>query len=478
MNFLNYKFYLFFLLVFILYYLTKKKYRYLVLLISSYLFYGMNDISFIPILLLSTIITYIGGKILEKKSSKKVYLMFLSLNLLILIFYKYTNFFLDSFNDLTNLSLKRINLIIPLGLSFYIFQSSTYLNDIYKKRIGSENNFLKYATFVSFFPTLLSGPIQKSRDFIPILNNPQDFSFENGRKGLILILWGLFQKLVVANNLFLIVDLVFKNYQELSGVYCLIGAMVFSFYIYTDFSSYSDISLGVGKILGFNLKKNFDNPYLATSIGEFWRRWHMSLNNWFVEFIYIPLGGNKKGKLRKYLNILIIFLLSGLWHGASWNFLIWGLLNGIFRILGEILIPIKMKLSKLFKIDLECISIIWLKRIIVFCLITVTWVFFNLELSDAISFLKKLIMLYPSDFFNESILTIGGSYIKTFFITFYLLIFLIIQSLRKDEKKYYCVFKIQPFILQILTLSLLLVIIVFYSINMTSSNTQFIYFDF
>ena len=489
MSFISVTFFLFFIVVLVTYHFSPKKYRYLVLLISSYLFYGWAEHKVVLVLLLTTIITYWGGRILERRSSRWIYSLFFFLNLSVLLIFKYTNFAISNLNKIAISlnplwsSIPALKIILPIGLSFYVFQSTSYLSDVYRGRMKPERNFLKYASFVSFFPTLLSGPIQKARELIPQIISPKDVDFDQGRKGFILFVWGIFQKLVIANSLAVIVNHTFKNINAIppnqQTMFCIISAISFSLYIYADFSSYSDLARGTAKLLGIEVGRNFNNPYLSTSTSEFWRRWHVSLNDWFVENIYIPLGGNKKGKLRKYLNVFSVFFISGLWHGAAWNFVVWGCVNGIFVIIGQLLTPLKQMIYKKFNVDENVESVIWINRIIVFWLITITWVFFRNDINSSLYIIRKITLFSPIRLFVPEVLTISGTAVSTFLTFIATLFFCFVQCHRQDEANTYRVFKRQPVGFQILLMAILLYISMFvWAAAGATVNTDYLYFQF
>lgn len=486
MTFLSSVFLLFFIVVFSVYYICPKKIRHIWLLLMSYVFYAVNDYRMIVILLFATGITYVGGKYLGKNPSKLCFTFFFCLNLSILFLFKYTDFILNNLVlilRIENLNLPLIekgSLIAPVGLSFYIFQSTTYLGDIYRHHMKPEQNPAKYALFVAFFPTVMSGPIQKSRELLKEINNPKDFDYEQIRKGMLLFIWGYFEKVVVANRLAVIVNTVYDNFKNYDGIFYLAAAVCFSLYIYSDFSSYSDMACGIAKMMGFNLRRNFRNPYLAETITDFWKRWHMSLNSWFVEYVYIPLGGSRKGELRKYLNIMMVFLLSGAWHGASWHFIIWGGLNGLFQIIGEAFADIKDGVYKRVNVDRDCISVKFIRRSIVFLLITITWVLFRMPSTYwSFYFIKNMLLFQPVTIFNPDLLLLGGTNVGTLLTILSTCVFIGIQNCRKDERKYYCLFSEQPMLMQYLLLSFMVCVIIFSAVSGTSQTiTQFIYFQF
>lgn len=485
MQFISGTFLIFFAAAFAVCFLVKKEYRYLILLVANYVFYGWNNLSAVPILLLATLLTFAGGFVLERKKNRLIYGLFFAASICILLFYKYLNFFIDNVNVLLGLagsanSIERVDILTPLGLSFFIFQSTGYLNDVYRKGMPAERNFFRYAAFVSFFPTVVSGPIQLSRELLPQLKAPADFAFETARKGFLLLVWGFFQKMVICPQFAQIANKVFDAYQDYDNVYYLVAAVCYSFYIYCDFSSYSDMACGVAGILGFRVRKNFKNPYLSQSIGEFWNCWHMSLNTWFIENIYIPLGGSRKGTLRKYGNIFAVFLFSGLWHGASWSFIFWGVLNGVLRILEEILNPAIDKGMTLCKLSPQNRVVRFIRRGIVFGLITITWVFFRMPtVSSAVHIVKNMLLFYPSSLLSAHVGALFGSRLNIGIFATILLLFCLLQYARKEGGKLHTALHKSPAILQYIACAVMMAICVIIACSGTTTfDTQFIYFQF
>lgn len=343
-------FFVFFVVFFNLYWILNKyasiRFRNLFTLISSYIFYGWWDYRFLSLIIISSISDYILGlKIYHAKnrSNRKIYL-FLSLfiNLGILGFFKYYNFFIDSFIDLISLfnisaNIHTLKIILPVGISFYTFQTLSYTIDIYKNKLKPTNDIISFFTFVAFFPQLVAGPIERASRLLKQFKERKKFSYKNSVAGLRLVLWGLFKKIVIADNLGLIVDVIFDPASDFTGISVFMGGFLFAFQVYCDFSGYSDIAIGISKMLGYELMINFKTPYFSASFTEFWRRWHISLSSWFKDYVYIPLGGSKKSKLRVDLNIFITFFLSGLWHGAQITFVLWGSLHGIALIIEKYL---------------------------------------------------------------------------------------------------------------------------------------------
>ena len=314
----------------------------LLLLISSYVFYGWWDYRFLSLIFFSTIVDYfVGLKIhgSDDKKKKKSYLWISILfNLGLLGFFKYFNFFIDSWIDLLGAfgyehqSTWTLNVILPVGISFYTFQTMSYSFDIYHGKLKPTKDFISFASFVSFFPQLVAGPIERASNLLPQILNNRVFKYEQGVQGLRLILYGMFKKVVIADSLAPLVDKIFENYATLNGGVLLLGLIYFSFQIYCDFSGYSDIAIGTSKLFGFELMSNFKFPYFSRDIGEFWRRWHISLSTWFRDYLYIPFGGSKGGKWLSIRNIFIIFIVSGFWHGANWTFIVWGLIHAMLYI--------------------------------------------------------------------------------------------------------------------------------------------------
>ena len=311
----------------------------LFLLVASYFFYACWDWRFLGLIFLSSLVDYSVGRLLAKTKakSKRNLLLITSLmvNLGILGFFKYYNFFLESFQEVfllfgRSLESSTLDILLPVGISFYTFQTLSYTIDVYRERIEPTNNMLSFFAFVSFFPQLVAGPIERASNLLPQFERKRTFDYTKSVDGLRLILLGLFKKMVIADNCALAVNDIFTHYTEYSGSTLFFGAFFFAFQIYGDFSGYSDIAIGSARLLGFDLMQNFNAPYLSRNLGEFWRRWHISLSTWFRDYVYIPLGGNQVSRPKWIRNIFVVFLLSGFWHGANWTFIIWGLIHALF----------------------------------------------------------------------------------------------------------------------------------------------------
>jgi len=329
-------------IVFLLYWFVANKnlkLQNLLIVGASYLFYGWWDWRFLSLILFSTLIDYFVGIRLSKEEniSKRKALLWISIlvNLGFLGFFKYYNFFLDNFVTAfsffgTPINAQGLNIILPVGISFYTFQTLSYTIDVYKKKLEPTKDFIAFSAFVSFFPQLVAGPIERATNLLPQFYKKRTFDYNKAVDGLRQILWGLFKKIVIADNSAQIANEIFNNSADYSGSTLVLGALFFTFQIYGDFSGYSDIAIGTSRLFGFNLKQNFAFPYFSRDIAEFWRRWHISLSTWFRDYLYIPLGGSRGGSWMKIRNTFAIFIVSGFWHGANWTFIVWGALNALY----------------------------------------------------------------------------------------------------------------------------------------------------
>jgi alginate O-acetyltransferase complex protein AlgI len=342
MFFNSFNFAVFLPIVFLLYWFATKgnlRLQNILLLVASYFFYACWDWRFLFLLIFSTVLDYFTGIKMDEacsvRNKKFWFWLSIGINLGFLGFFKYYNFFIDSFtNSLSLLGIKAsfwtLQVILPVGISFYTFHGLSYVIDIYKERIKPERNFIDYSVFVSFFPLLVAGPIERATHLLPQIKNNRTFDYSKAVDGLRQILWGLFKKVVIADNAAKFADIIFNNAHSYEGSTILLGAIFFAVQIYCDFSGYSDIAIGTARLFGIDLLRNFAFPYFSRNIAEFWRRWHMSLSTWFRDYLYIPLGGSKGGTWIKIRNTFIIFLVSGFWHGANWTFIIWGLINALY----------------------------------------------------------------------------------------------------------------------------------------------------
>ena len=386
MLFNSLEFLLFFPIVCLGYFLLPHKYRWIWLLIASYIFYMGWNASYELLLLFSTVATWATGLAVGKSTKSAHRKAFLALgiivNLSILFVFKYFGFFMDTIYSLFRMlgigyTEIQFSLILPVGISFYTFQAIGYCIDVYRKQTPVQKHFGKYALFVSFFPQLVAGPIERSYTLIPQFEEKHVFSAERTASGLRLMAWGFFKKIVIADTVCVAVNRVYNNVESFQGIPLILATVLFTIQIFCDFSGYSDIARGCARIMGFRLMKNFDHPYFATSIKDFWRRWHISLSTWFKDYVYIPLGGNRKGKHRTSLNLLITFLVSGLWHGANWTFIIWGGFHAIVQIIERYTKNFFTKLSRITRLERVPRLRKAGKIIFTFCLVCFAWIFFR-----------------------------------------------------------------------------------------------------
>lgn len=405
MFFNSFEYAIFLPIIFIIYWFILNKnlrIQNLFVLLASYFFYSCWDWKFLFLLAFSTILDFTSGlKIYETntQTKKKIWLIVsVSINLGFLGFFKYYNFFIESFADLIQklgftAHYSTLNIVLPVGISFYTFHGLSYVFDIYNKKIKPTHNWIEYALFVSFFPLLVAGPIERATHLIPQIERQRKFNYELAVSGLKQILWGLFKKIVIADNCAKAVNLIFNSYESQSGGTLFLGAILFSFQIYGDFSGYSDIALGSGKLLGIKLIKNFNYPYFSRSIAEFWRRWHISLSSWFKDYLYIPLGGSKGGVIKRIRNTFIIFLVSGFWHGANWTFLVWGGLNALFIMPSIVLKTNRKNLDIVAKGKILPSFNETFKILFTFLLASFAWIFFRAEsLNQAFSYINRMIV--------------------------------------------------------------------------------------
>ena len=387
MRFNSVHFLIFFPIVVLGYFVVPKKIKNLWLLIASYYFYMSWKPVYALLIFFSTLSTYLRGLAIDKSKSKAgakaVLAVNIIINIAILFYFKYFNFFIEIITSLVpGLQLQQNNnLLAVVGISFYTFQSLGYSIDVYRKKVPAEKNFLTYALFVSFFPQLVAGPIERSENLLPQLKKTYKFDYNRVTDGLVLMAWGFFKKMVIADGCGKIVDIVFDNISFYGGLRFMIAAVLFAFQIYGDFSGYSDIAIGAANVIGIKLMKNFDHPYFAQNPVDFWRRWHISLSGWFMDYVYIPLGGSRKGKLRTAFNLMVTFLVSGLWHGANLTYVVWGGINGLYNIIYRFMPKPKNKIKRLAP----------LKILGTFLLVDFSWIFFRAaNLSDAMYIVKSL----------------------------------------------------------------------------------------
>ena len=424
-------------LVFILYWFVVNKnlkFQNALLVLASYVFYGWWDYRFLALIIFSSLVDYTIGISLkkERKPSKRKLLLWTSIiiNLSFLGFFKYYNFFVDNFIEAfsffgNKIKPNTLDIILPVGISFYTFQTLSYTIDVYKRKLEPTNNLIAFLAFVSFFPQLVAGPIERATNLLPQFYKKRKFQYANAIDGCRQILWGFFKKMVIADNCAEYANLIFNNSDNYSGSTLVIGAVFFAFQIYGDFSGYSDIAIGTSRLFGFNLKQNFSCPYFSRDIAEFWRRWHISLSTWFRDYLYIPLGGSKGGVWMKVRNTFIIFTVSGFWHGANWTFVAWGALNAFYFL--------PLLLFKRNRKNLGVISqgknIPKLKELLAmlgtFSLTVFAWIFFRAEsITHAFSYIKNI--------FNQSLFKLP--IVRPTYLILLIVVFVLIEWVGRSNK--------------------------------------------
>ncbi len=427
MNFNSLSYLVFLAVNVLVYYLLPGKLRNVQLLLASYFFYMCWNPKYALLMLFSTAVTYACGLLVDRSfwGKRRLWLVLsLVTNFAILFFFKYFNFA----SGLINQAFSRLgwsfqapllDVLLPVGISFYTFQALGYTIDVYRKDIQAEKNFIDYALFVSFFPQLVAGPIERSGNILHQLKEYHPFRLENLRDGALPALWGLFKKMVLADNLAVVVNTVYNAPESHTGTEFLVATVAFAFQIYCDFSAYSDIARGSAKMLGFNLMENFHCPYMAVSIQDFWRRWHISLSSWFKDYLYFPLGGSRCSKGRHLLNIMIVFFVSGLWHGAALTFVAWGLLNGLYQVISKLLSPLRKRWLSFAHISEDSRWFRVFRIFVTFCLTCLAWVLFRANsLADALLVFRSLFS-FPMAGFRDSTAAFGVSVLALCMLGFF-----------------------------------------------------------
>lgn len=465
-------------IVFILYWFVTSKNLKLqngLILIASYFFYACWDWRFLFLLFFSTLLDYFSGLKMQNANNQKGkrfwFWLSVIINLGFLGVFKYYNFFAESFSDALSQFGFQVNpwilkVILPVGISFYTFHGLSYVIDIYKDRIKAERNFVDYAVFVSFFPLLVAGPIERATHLLPQIKKARTFDNTKAIDGLHLILWGLFKKIVIADSCATYVNEIFSKYESMNSLTLILGAIYFSFQIYCDFSGYSDIAIGTSKLFGIDLIRNFNFPYFSRDIAEFWRRWHISLSTWFRDYLYIPLGGSSGSMRNRIRNIFIIFLVSGFWHGANWTFIVWGFLNALY------FLPIFLTNNNRKNLNivaqgnyLPSVKEL-LQMLFTFGITTIAWIFFR---ADSVSVALKYITNIFSFNFDKGIQYLSiERYAPEFLILIFLFIILEWDS-RENE---------HPFFGKWINLKIFITILLIITLGVYSDVTDFIYFQF
>jgi len=468
-------------IVFLLYWFVANfnlRFQNSLIVIASYIFYGWWDWRFLSLILVSSLIDYFISNLLMRQEKERIRKLLLALSLLLnlglLGFFKYFNFFIDNFSSAFsvfgyNISSSRLNIILPVGISFYTFQTLSYTIDVYRKKMKATKDIISFLAFVSFFPQLVAGPIERASNLLPQFYNSRKFDYKNAVDGFRQILWGFFKKVVIADNCAEYVNLIFGNSSTHSGSSLLIGVLFFAFQIYGDFSGYSDIAIGTAKLFGIQLMKNFAFPYFSRDIAEFWRRWHISLSTWFRDYLYIPLGGSKGNKLKVIRNTIAIFVISGFWHGANWTFIIWGALNALY------FLPLLLTNKNRSHLDViaegKYLPGIFdtTKMFLTFTLVLIAWIFFRSEnLNQAFEILSTI---FSTSLFSPIF------YPKHFTILPYLLIlFITLEWLGRSNN--YAIEKLSLNSNLFLRWSLYAFLIFLIGMYMQTQETPFIYFQF
>ncbi|WP_298894542.1 MBOAT family O-acyltransferase [uncultured Psychroserpens sp.] len=465
-------------IVFVLYwFVTQKnlKYQNILIVVASYVFYGWWDYRFLALIVFSTLVDFSIGKLLktETQPSKRKWLLWISIavNIGFLGFFKYYNFFIDNFTSVftffgQEIKSNTLDIILPVGISFYTFQTLSYTIDVYKKKLEPTNDIVAFAAFVSFFPQLVAGPIERATNLLPQFFKQRQFEYNTAVDGLRQILWGLTKKVVIADNCATYANMIFDNHASYSGSTLFVGAVFFAFQIYGDFSGYSDIAIGTSRLFGFNLKQNFAFPYFSRDIAEFWRRWHISLSTWFRDYLYIPLGGSRGSKVLQIRNVFVIFVISGFWHGANWTFIVWGLLNALY------FLPVFLLKKNRIHTDIVAQNRLlpsfkeFVLMLVTFILTVLAWVFFRAKnITEAFDYLNLMA--------NKSLFTLPE--IRPLYLMIFISFFLVIEW--SGRRQLYAIERLwlsYPRVLRWIIYLIMVVLIFLYG----GKEQEFIYFQF
>ncbi|WP_298758824.1 MBOAT family O-acyltransferase [uncultured Psychroserpens sp.] len=465
-------------IVFVLYwFVTQKnlKYQNILIVVASYVFYGWWDYRFLALIVFSTLVDFSIGKLLktETQPSKRKWLLWISIavNIGFLGFFKYYNFFIDNFTSVftffgQEIKSNTLDIILPVGISFYTFQTLSYTIDVYKKKLEPTNDIVAFAAFVSFFPQLVAGPIERATNLLPQFFKQRQFEYNTAVDGLRQILWGLTKKVVIADNCATYANMIFDNHASYSGSTLFVGAVFFAFQIYGDFSGYSDIAIGTSRLFGFNLKQNFAFPYFSRDIAEFWRRWHISLSTWFRDYLYIPLGGSRGSKVLQIRNVFVIFVISGFWHGANWTFIVWGLLNALY------FLPVFLLKKNRIHTDIVAQNRLlpsfkeFVLMLVTFILTVLAWVFFRAKnITEAFDYLNLMA--------NKSLFTFPE--IRPLYLMIFISFFLVIEW--SGRRQLYAIERLwlsYPRVLRWIIYLIMVVLIFLYG----GKEQEFLYFQF
>ena len=495
MQFTSFTFLIFFPVTVLLFYVIPKKFRQLWLLLTSYYFYMGWNAKYALLILASTVITYLCAVLMERtgdnpKKRKLLLAASLILNLGMLLFFKYFYFLHDAVASVLSmfgvkLGASRLDILLPVGISFYTFQALGYTIDVYRKDVPVEKNFIRYALFVSFFPQLVAGPIERSGHLLGQLeriSHEKSWSFDRVTRGLLMMLWGFFMKMVIADRAAVLVNHVFEFYHMLGGVALTFGAVLFAVQLYCDFASYSAIAVGAAKILGIELMANFKAPFFARSISELWRRWHVSLSTWFRDYLYIPLGGNRCSKPRNYWNHLVTFAVSGLWHGASWHFMAWGVIQGVYIIIGDMLKPLKKRFVSSFHVRTKSFGYQFGQGLCTFLLFALSMIFFRADtVTDAVYYIQRMVAHFDVwSLFDGSVYYLGLDNKEMGVLWVGILILILVDAYYARKEAFFdSLVKEQCLAVQYVIVAVLLVMVIVFGVYGEGYDAnQFIYFQF
>ncbi len=466
----------FFPIVIGLHFIIPHRFRWVLLLAASYYFYMCWSIKFVSLILISTVIDYYAGILMSKQTKKikrkKYLILSLVMNLGLLAFFKYFNFFNDAFNSIATLlhipyNVPYLNILLPVGISFYTFQTLSYTIDVYRGKRGAEHHFGYFALYVSFFPQLVAGPIERSTRLLPQFYQKHSFEYQRIADGLKLMAWGFFQKVVIADRLAVMVSQVYNNVENYSGFTLLLASWGFAFQIFCDFAGYSNIAIGSAQVMGFKLMTNFKRPFFAISIADFWQRWHISLTTWFRDYLFIPMSRGKSKK-RRLLNIVYVFLICGLWHGANWTYVVWGGIHGFYQVFGFYTKKIRKKISSKIFGNFNKLRLFY-QMIITFNLGVFALIFFRSQnFGDALYIIRNIFTI-KANWFNI------GFDENQFVIGFWLVIFLYLTHLLQSKIRLRNYLSSKPLVLKF---SLYIISIISIFVFGVFNHEQFIYFQF
>ncbi|MGN0132827.1 MAG: MBOAT family O-acyltransferase [Lachnospiraceae bacterium] len=476
MDFISAAYLAFLCILLILYYRIPKNRQWILLLVFGIIFYSCFSLKMWVFLLFTAVTTYLYGRF-AAKSGKWLFAVIL-LNIAVLVGLKISA---SGLGIVQSIGLDRFAVLVPVGISFYTLQTVAYMVDVHQGKIEAQNNFFKYLLFVTFFPQILQGPIPRYEELGCRLYEGHGFDAENVKNGAYLILWGFFQKMVIADRCNIVVNQIFANYKNYDGLYFWIAGILYSLQLYTDFAGCVSIAAGSARTLGIELPQNFNHPYFATSMKDFWRRWHISLSRFLRDYIYIPLGGNRKGKIRKWINLMITFTVSGIWHGIGNHYLVWGMLHGFYQVMGEILFPVRKKMMKLFGMENGCFAHRLFSRLFTCFLAMVAWIFFRAEnTSKAVYIVAHLFTKWnPWILVSGQLYALGIKEEEWLLLIFCILLLIVIAILHEKGISIRQTFEKQPLIFRWLVLFTAIFVILIAGIYGPGyDSAQFIYGGF